>query len=85
MNETVFTKDLREREDDQETKKAMNNLEAKNIPSRISLSLPADAKEKYLNYCKAHYTTPSAQLRAWIDQNCNDQLYCIILNTKICI
>ena len=72
MSESIFDKALRERQADQEAKKASNGLEAKNVPSRISLSLPADAKEKYINYCKAHYTTPSAQLRAWIDQNCND-------------
>lgn len=71
MNESIFEKALREREADQEAKKALNGLEAKNVPSRIYLSLPADAKEKFTNHCKAHYTTPSAQLRAWIDQFCD--------------
>lgn len=72
MAESIFEKSLREREKDQEAKKALNGLESKKVPDRISLSLPADCKQKYLKYCEDHYTTPSAQLRMWIDQNCND-------------
>lgn len=72
MSESIFEKELKEREKDQETKKAMNGLESSNVPDRIFLSLPSDCKKKYLNYCKAHYISASAQLRQWIDMYCND-------------
>lgn len=71
MSESIFEKALREREKDQEDKKAANGLVAKPTADRISLSLPSDCKQKFVEYCENHYTTPSAQLRAWIDQFCN--------------
>ena len=72
MAESIFEKSLRERTKDQEAKKAAIGLKSKNVPDRISLSLPADCKQKYLKYCEEHYISPSAQLRAWIDQHCID-------------
>ena len=72
MAESIFEKSLREREKDQETKKALNGLDAKRVPDRISLSLPSDCKQKFLKYCENHYISPSAKLRMWIDQYCND-------------
>ena len=72
MAESIFEKSLREREKDQELKKAANGLKAKKYSEQIHLSIPADCKERFLKYCEDHYTSPSAQLRAWIDQSCND-------------
>lgn len=72
MAESIFEKSLKEREKDQEAKKAAIGLESRAVPDRISLSLPLDCKQKYLDYCKAHYISPSAQLRAWIDAYCTD-------------
>lgn len=72
MAQTIFSQAMNEREKDQETKKAMNGLGSKKQSEQIHLSIPADCKEKFTNYCKAHYTSPSAQLRAWIDQFCED-------------
>lgn len=69
---SIFDQELENRKKDQEVKKASNELQSQSIPDRISLSLPSDCKIKFLNYCKEHYISPSAQLRAWIDQNCND-------------
>lgn len=69
---SIFDEDLKAREKDQEAKKAANGLESKNVPDRISLSLPLDCKQKFVKYCEEHYISPSAQLRAWIDQNCID-------------
>ena len=39
--------------------------------TQIHISLPEELKDKLQNYCEAHYTTPSAQIRIWIDQYCN--------------
>ena len=72
MAESIFEISLREREKDQEAKKAAIGLESQSVPDRISLSLPSDCKHKFVRYCEAHYISPSAQLRAWIDQNCID-------------
>ena len=71
MNESIFEKALKDREKDQELKKAANGLESKKINEQIHLSIPVDLKEEFLVYCKNHYTTPSAQLRAWIDEFCH--------------
>ena len=72
MAKSIFEQSLENRTKDQEAKKAANGLMAKSIPNRISLSLPSDYKAKFENYCKANYISTSAQLRAWIDQHCND-------------
>jgi hypothetical protein len=69
---SIYDSDLDAREADQEVIKAANGLESKKVPDRISLSLPLDCKQKYLQYCKEHYISPSAQLRAWIDAYCTD-------------
>ena len=71
MAESIFDRDLKKREQDQESKKASNGLEAKKTIEQIHLSIPVEYKEKFTNYCKAHYTTPSAQLRVWIDKFCD--------------
>ena len=72
MADSIFDKSRAQRAKDQEAKKQDIGLEAKDAPERINLSLPASCKNKFINYCQAHYISPSAQLRAWIDQNCND-------------
>lgn len=71
MGDSIFQQSLKKREDDQEAIQAKLGLkEAKNSPEKIYLSLPADCKEMFLNYCKEHHTTASAQLRAWIYEFC---------------
>lgn len=72
MNESIFEQSLKNREKEQEKIKAANGLKSKAVPEKINLSLPADCKAKYLAYCKNHYISPSAQLRQWIDQYCNE-------------
>jgi len=73
FNNSIFHSEIANRNNDQETKKAdIGGIESKKVPERINLSLPADCKKKFLDYCKNHYTTPSSQLRAWIDENCNE-------------
>lgn len=69
---TIFDDDLEKRKKDQETIRANIGIESKNVPDRISLSLPSDCKQIFLEYCEKNYITPSAQLRVWIAQNCND-------------
>lgn len=70
MAESIFEKSLKSREMDQETKKAIVGLKSKKQPERIDLSLPADAKKKFLKFCVANGTTASRQLRDWIKEFC---------------
>jgi hypothetical protein len=70
MGESVFAKNIKSREVDQEIIKASNNLEAKQIYDQIHLSIPAEHKERFLKYCQEHYVKPSFQLRTWIEKYC---------------
>ena len=71
MAGTIFEESLKKREKDQEAIKASLALkESKSRAEKIYLSLPADCKELFLDYCKEHHTTASAQLRAWIYEHC---------------
>lgn len=71
MAESIFEKSLKAREMDQEQKKVGIGLQEAPVRSeKIYLSLPADCKELFVNYCKENHTTASAQLRAWIYEFC---------------
>ena len=72
MKESIFEKSLKEREKEQESIKSALGLESKVYPDRISISLPSDCKEKLLKHCKKNYMSPSAQIRCWISQYCDD-------------
>ena len=60
-------------EKEHEKNKERAGIESKAKVEKLNLSLPADAKDKFMSYCEKHYTKPSAQLRAWIDLYCNEE------------
>lgn len=71
MENSIFDRDFKQREQDQEMKKAANGLSSKRTMEQIHMSIPAEHKKKFVDYCNANYTTPSAQLRAWISEFCD--------------
>lgn len=73
MAESVFERSLNNRKKEQEAIKAANGLESEKITEQMHFTIPADLKRKFIKYCEENYITPSAQLRIWIAQNCNDQ------------
>ena len=72
MAESFFQKNIKARESDQNDIQASLGLEEKKTRAeKIYLSLPADCKKMFLEYCKEHHTTASAQFRAWIYEYCD--------------
>lgn len=69
---SIFDISYEERFEEQESIKAALGLESKAKMVRLNMTLPPDYKTRFLNYCQKNYINPSAQLRAWIDQHCND-------------
>lgn len=75
MAESIFEKSLKERQKNQEEIKAAVGLDSEAelvTMERMYFRIPSDLKVKFTDYCKRNYITPSAQLRLWIAQNCND-------------
>lgn len=70
MAQSIFDISENSRKQDQESIKNQVGLESSEVMTRLNLSMPQSAKDKFTKYCKEHYMTPSAQLRAWIDEFC---------------
>lgn len=68
MNESFFKAANKKSEEEENIIKASNGLTEKVKKEKLNLNLPADKKDKYVQYCKSKYITPSAQLIAWIDE-----------------
>ena len=73
MERSIFDISAEERFEEQEAIKAELGLktESKVTMVRLNMTLPPEYKTRFLNYCEKHYLTPSAQLRAWIDECCD--------------
>ena len=71
MAESIFEKNLKDRANDQQSKAVGCGLEKKSELEQIHLSIPADLKEKFVEYCDKNRIKPSTQLRMWILEHCD--------------
>ena len=70
MKKSIFDISDNDRVEEQEGLKAGYGLPTKNTMARLNITLPPEYKNRFNNYCEKHYITPSAQIRAWIDEFC---------------